>query len=791
MRSGGPPAAPRRRSWGRAVYRRRGLTLAVSLALLAVTGLLLLRGGQLSSADLTQGESVRASALMGAELRHDGGSSFTLVFSSATLRASDATFRHQILDAVAGLRRDRRVRSVLTPYDVPSSAAAGLESRDGRQALAVVTLADAGDTAQVYYPALRQLVRAEPGLTVLATGAVAINTDFSRLLSADLQRGEYVSLPLALLFLLLVFGTVVAALLPLGVGVFAVLGGLGGVYLLTRVTSVSEYALNIVTLIGLGVAIDYSLFIVTRFREELARGLSVEDALARTMATTGRAVLFSGLTVAIGLSGLLFFQGTFLSSIGLAGAIVVLFAVLYALTFLPSILALLGRRVNAWQLPLGRLSGQPRSSADEGEGRGLWGGIAARVMRRPLLVLALTVPLILIAGSPFLTLRLSSSGVAALPPTIESYRGYQALQQGFNGQDNTEIYVVVHDRNGRSPLAPGRVGTLYDLSRRIAALPSVARVRGPVDSMPGLDRAGYQTLYARPATALPAGAQAVVRGSVGRDIALLTVDTAQLAQSDAARQLVQAMRALPVPSADNAELLVAGQTAHDLDQINLILGRAPLAIAYIVVMTMVVLFLLLGSVVLPIKAVVTDVLSITASFGALVWIFQQGHLHDQFNFTPAPIDPTVPVLLFCVVFGLSMDYEVLLLSRMREVYLRTDDNRRAVAEGLERSGRLITGAAAIMVAVFSAFALASIVILKSIGLGMALAIAVDATVVRALIVPATMRLLGRRNWWAPTGLARLHRRLGLDESDVATPATTGPATTAMAANAIPAPVPEA
>ncbi len=784
-----------RRSWGRAVYRRRWLTLSVSLALLVVTALLLVRGGHLSSADLTRGESVRAGALMGGELPHDGGSSFTLVFSSATLHASDTAFRHRLLAAMAGLRRAHRVRSVLTPYDLPPAAAAGLESRDGRQALAVVTLADDSDTAQGYYPTLRGLVRAQPGLDVLATGDVAINTDFSRLLGADLQRGEYVSLPLALLFLLLVFGTVIAALLPLGVGVFAVLGGLGGVYLLTRVTSVSEYALNIVTLIGLGVAIDYSLFIVTRFREELARGpdVGVEEALARTMATTGRAVLFSGLTVAIGLSGLLFFQGTFLSSIGLAGAIVVLFAILYALTFLPSILALLGRRVNAWQLPLGRLSGRPRSSADEGEGKGLWGGIAARVMRRPVLVLALTVPLILVAGSPFLSLRLSSSGVAALPPTIESYRGLQALQRDFNGQGDTEIYVVVHDRNGGTPLAPDRVGALYDLSRRIAALPDVARVRGPVDALPRLDRAGYQRLYARPITALPAAVQAIVRGSVGRDIAVLTVDTAQPAQSDAARRLVQAIRALPLPSADNAELLVAGQTAHDLDQISLILGRAPLAIAYIVVMTMIVLFLLLGSVVLPIKAVVTDVLSITASFGALVWIFQQGRLHDQFNFTPAPIDPTVPVLLFCVVFGLSMDYEVLLLSRMREVYLRTDDNRRAVAEGLERSGRLITGAAAIMVAVFSAFALASIVILKSIGLGMALAIAVDATVVRALIVPATMRLLGRRNWWAPAPLARLHRRLGLAESDLATPAETRPAAagTATARDALPVRVPEA
>jgi len=320
--------------------------------------------------------------------------------------------------------------------------------------------------------------------------------------------------------------------------------------------------------------------------------------------------------------------------------------------------------------------------------------------------------------------------------------------------------VVLHYPTG-DPLTPTRVGALYDLSRRIADMPDVLRVEGPVDSRSTMTRAAYQALYAQPRATLPAALRTTLGQSVGAHIAVLTVQTARQAESDAARTLVQAIRALPAP--DGGERLVTGQTAYDLDVINLILSRTPAALAFLMGMTYIVLFLLLGSVVLPLKAVITDVLSISASFGALVWIFQQGHLSKLLNFTPASIDPTVPILLFCIVFGLSMDYEVLLLSRIKEEHERTGDTTQAVAAGLAKSGRLITGAAAIMVVVFAAFALADTVVIKSVGLGMALAVAVDATIVRALIVPAVMRLMGDLNWWAPRPLATLYRRLNLGE----------------------------
>src|SRR6185503_18511365 len=676
------------------VHRRRWAVLGASLAMLALSGVLLAQGGDLGNPDtIPSTESGRASQLLSAELpRPTGaptGASFTLVFRSETLAVADPAYRQAVTDALVPLRGDPRVTSIRTYYDAPTPS---LLSRDGHGMLAFVQLNDQRSVAEAYFEDLRALIRSD-SLTILATGGLPINRDFDVILDRDLQRAELVSLPVALIFMLIVFGTVIGALVPLGVGVLAIVGGLGGVFLLTRFTDVSTYALNIVTLIGLGTSIDYSLFVVARFREELAAGASREDALARSMATAGRAVVFSGLTVAIGLSGLLFFEGTFLASLGLAGAIVVAVAVVYALTFLPALLAILGPRVNAWRLPF------PRRAQT---GSGLWHAIATAVMRRPLLVLVPTVAFVLAAGSPFLHIRLANADTTALPPQSESRRGYDMLVRDFPGQEQAAFPIVLYFADGE-PLRSGRDAEVFALSRKVAALPDVLRLEAPFDD------AGR---------VLPAAAV------TGPHIVVMRVITARPASSDEARDLVRAIRALPDPA--GGEVLISGQTAFDLDTIDFIATHA-----------------------------------VRASFGAMVWVFVEGHFSQLMNFTPQALDPTVPVILFCIVFGLSMDYEVLLLSRIQEEYKRTGDNTHAVAEGLERSGRLITAAAAIMVAVFTGFALADVVIIKSIGLGMAVAVALDATLVRALIVPAAMRLLGDLNWWAPAPIARLHRWLAL------------------------------
>jgi RND superfamily putative drug exporter len=402
--------------------------------------------------------------------------------------------------------------------------------------------------------------------------------------------------------------------------------------------------------------------------------------------------------------------------LGAAGAIVVAVAVFYGLTFLPALLAILGPNVNRLSLPI--VGRRPRS------GRGAWHRMATWVMRRPVVVLVPALGLLVLAGTPFLHLRLANASIDQLPPRLESRQGFDTLIKSFPGQDQTNFNVVVNYASG-NPTSTQRVLDQADLSRRLSKIPGVLRVDPP---------------------------------QAGARIVLLNVASNQPASSDGARTILRTIRAESI--GNGGQLLVSGDTAFDVDIINYIIDTTPLAVGFVILVTYLVLFLLTGSLVLPLKAVVLNLLSIAASFGALVWIFQDGHLSQQLGFTAQSIDPSVPVILFAIVFGMSMDYEVLLISRIQEEYLRTGDNRHAIAEGLERSGRLITGAAAIMVAVFLAFGLAEVVLIKSIGIGLAIAVALDATIVRVLIVPAVMRLLGHYNWWAPSPLRALYRRAG-------------------------------
>ncbi len=637
--------------WGHFVYRFRWPVLGVSVVLLAASILALRNGGTLKNSGGQNTESGRALALMHDQLPQSGegaGSSFVLVFGSQAMGVADPAFKQAVLDALQPLKADSRVKSIETPFDVPAEQARAMTSTDGHHIFAQVSLKDDYASARQFYQQLRTEVHSNQ-LEVLGTGNVAIGNEFDKYLQSDLQRAELVSFLLILPLLLIVFATLVSAALPLGVGTFAVIGGLAGVGLLAHVTDVSTYSTNIVTLIGLGVAIDYSLFIVNRFREELAAGQIVEQALIAAMRTSGRAVTFSGITVAIGLSAMLFFQGSFLASMGFAGTIVVAIAVLYALTFLASLLALLGHRVNWVRLPL------PRRT----EGRGLWHGLAIRVMRRPVVVLVPIVLLLLVMASPIFQIRIANGDVGMLPPNAETRRGYDQLQK-FPGQGQTFFNVVVRYPSG-GPLTSERVGDLYDMAQQIKQIRGVEGVESMVSFDPSLARSAYQALLTQPAAAQPARVQTIVHGTTGSQIAVLSVVTKFGQESDASRGIVHSLRSMTPPPGSSVLI-----DAFSLDFTDFILQRIPLAVAYVMIVTYLVLFLLTGSVVLPFKAVIMNILSIGASFGALVWVFQQGHLSSLLNFTPAPLDPSVPVLLFCLVFGLSMDYEVLLISRIQE-----------------------------------------------------------------------------------------------------------------------------
>lgn len=729
-------------AWARLMYRRRAVVLFASALVLPAALLVLVQGGTLTTGTIAGIEAERAQRLAESALGRPGDASFVLVFRSAHLRYTDAAFREAMTRGLAPLVADPGLL-VTSPLTLPPALEARFVSPDGDAAFAVVAVqADVKEAAR-RYPELRARVDAAP-LEVLATGHLAFTSDLDRTLEHDLVRAELVSLPLALFVLLLVFGSVVAAALPIGVGALAVLCGIAAVLGLSRVTDMAQYTINVVSLIGLGVAIDYSLFIVSRYRDELATGCGVEDAIARALDTTGRAVLFSGIAVGAGLSGLLFFHGSYLASMGLAGTVVVALAVAFTLTFLPAVLAYVGPRIDALRV------GRPRRRDDGGR----WHAVALSVMRHPIRVLVPTLALLLLLGAPFLRIELAATDVTVLPAETEARRGYELLRSEFPNQAANRIVALVTFPSGNA-FTPERVGALYDASRRFRALPGVISVESVVDLDPRLDRAAWIGLASMPPAMRPPELSAALAAFVGGPVTMLEVLTEAPTTSHAARTIVQEIRQNMMVG--DGTLLVGGATAHDLDATEFVRTRTPAAIAFVMAATVLVLFFFLRSVVLPLKAVVMNVLSIAGSFGAMVWIFQDGHLSGLLGFEPRPLEPVLPPLLFCFVFGLSMDYEVLLLARIREEYRRTGDNTMSVAWGLEKSGRLILSAAAIMVAVFLAFALASVVVVKAMGVGLALAVALDATVVRVLVVPAAMRLFGNLNWWAPPFLRPGHR----------------------------------
>jgi putative drug exporter of the RND superfamily len=786
--------------WGHFVYRFRWPTFLGALALVIASVLAIGRLNMpLSTAygDDPRMEARRALALADRELPSQVAG-FTLLFTAndPNLRASDPAFAAAMERALAPLRTDPRITQVVTD---PTFV-----SRDGRRAFAVVGMRGELPQAQEEWPAVRALVRSDD-LGIMATGQVPLNVEWVHVSERDLQRAEIVGLPIALVVLLGVFGAILwralrrsslrraalvlalafgslgIALLPLLVGVFTILGGLAGIYALAHERAMSIYALNIASMIGLGLAIDYSLFVIARFFDELERQ-PVGPAVARTVATSGQAVAFSGLTVAIGVAGLLFYHDTSLTSIGIAAMLVVVAAVGYALTFLPALLAIVGDRVAGHK---SQVTSRPAPTdlrpvdLRPATRPGLWHRLALGVMRRPWLTLLPLLALLLVAGSPFLRLRLGYGDATSLPTGMESRQAFEILTSEFAGGEGTRVDVIVHYPEGVR-LDAARIGQLQEYAGWLAGLPHVSRV-GSAVAAPGPDGRALApeviaATLAAPRESLPAEVRRAIDQTVGAHVIRLSVSTPLGPDSDGARGLVRAIRdgrdAGRIPP--GATVLVGGDTAFGLDSAASVKGDTPRAALFVGVTTYLVLFLLLGSVVLPLKAILMNLLSLTASYGALVWIFQEGNLSGILNFTPASINPTTPILMFCLLFGLSMDYEVLLLSRMKEAHDRTGDNTLAVAEGLEETGRLITGAAAIMVGVFGAFALADLVVLKAIGLGMALAVGLDAAIVRTFIVPATMRLLGELNWWAPAPLARLHRRIGFShEGGAPAPQPTG------------------
>jgi RND superfamily putative drug exporter len=527
----------------------------------------------------------------------------------------------------------------------------------------------------------------------------------------------------------------VAAALPLSVGVIAVVGTLALLRLLTGFTHVSTFALNLTTAMGLALAIDYSLFIVSRYREELRSGRDSDAAVMRTVQTAGRTVLFSALTVAASLAALLVFPLDFLRSFAYAGIGVVALAAVGATLVLPAVLSALGRRVDLWRLF------RPREREVTA---GFWYRRARAVMRRPIPVIVAVVTLLVVLGLPFSRIQLGLTDARVLPAGTPVRAVDSALRADFASDDASALTVVA----GSSGNPPGLGGPIDRYAGSLSRVTGVSRV----DALTGTYRGGVRVLGPTAASARFATPTATWLSVV------LSVDPL----SPASERVVHVVRGAAAPF----PVLVGGPSARLVDTKAAILGRLPLALLIIAVTTFVLLFLMVGSLLVPVKALALNILSLSATFGGLVWVFQDGHLSGFLRFTPTgTISVVIPMLLFCIAFGLSMDYEVFLLSRIKEEYDQSGDNDEAVAVGLERTGRIVTAAAVLLALVYIAFATSGVTVVKVLGLGLALAVVIDAFLIRLTLVPALMRVAGRANWWAPRAVRRLHLRVGIWEAD--------------------------
>ncbi|WP_060891537.1 MMPL family transporter [Streptomyces europaeiscabiei] len=718
---------PRVGGWTRFVTARPRLSLLVALVL---TALAVVAGSDVADRLGSGGwedpaaQSTYATKALEREFP-DSNPNFLLLVDAGGASVDDPAVAAEAKKLTERLAAEKGVTGVGSYWQ---TGAPTLRAEDGGEALIAARLTGDETAVNKTLDRIAPEFRGTHGpVEVKVGGILAVRHEMQTIIQEDLLRAEMIALPVTLVLLVMVFGSAVAALLPLGVGIVAILGTNAILRGLTEVTDVSVFALNLTTAMGLGLAIDYALFIVRRFREELATGADSLTAVATTLRTAGRTVLFSALTVAVSLAAMMVFPQYFLKSFAYAGIAVVLLAAAAALILLPAALVLLGERVNAWDLR--KLFRRRKTSDTEGsespavEEGAAWGRMAALVMRRaPYFAIATTAGLVLL-GLPFLGVKFGTADDRQLPSTAESHVVQQHLRDGFPGTPGGGLAVLAEGKATKTEYAAYK--------ERLADLPEVLRVDGPL-----------------------------VQG----DWAYFTVQPKGEPVDEGAQRLVDDIRTMDAPF----DTSVTGTAAVLVDTKAAIGDGLPWALSFIAIVTLILVFLLTGSVLIPLQAVLLNALSLTAMFGALVWVFQDGHLSGLLAFTsPGSIETTLPVLMFCVAFGLSMDYGVFLLSRIKEEYDHTGDHTASVRFGLQRTGGLITAAAVILAVVMVAIGTSRVTNTKMLGLGIALAVLMDAMVIRSLLVPAVMRLTGRATWWAPAPLRRFHERFGLSEGEQA------------------------
>jgi putative drug exporter of the RND superfamily len=683
--------------------------------------------------------------------KFDRGDMTLLITVASDSGAQSAVARAAGTAIVAQLKASPYVAQVNSAWTAPPSATAALVSKDGKTGLISAGIIGSESDAQKHAKALvKQVVHDTAGVRVRAGGDAMVYLQVTDQTEKDLLRMESIALPLSFLLLTWVFGGLLAAALPLAVGGFAILGSMAVLRAITYATDVSIFALNLAVAMGLALAIDYTLLIVSRFRDELAEGAQREEALVRTMSMAGRTILFSAVAVALSMVAMMLFPMYFLKSFSYAGIAVVAFAATAALVVTPVAIRLLGDRLDSLDVRrlarrlLGRAEPVRRPVEQQ-----FWYRSTKFVMRRPIPIGLAIIALLLLLGTPFLGIRWGFPDDRVLPRSMSARQVGDDLRDEFAVDSATDVKVVIPEMSGVTPAELG------SYAARLSQVPDVSSVSSPTGTFVNGRRVGP-----------PSAATMTKDGS-----AFLTVGSTAHLFSAASDLQLDRLHAVPGPGGKVAQLTGIAQINRDSSKA--ITSRLPAVLAVIAVITLVQLFLLTGSVVLPVKAVLLNILSLTATFGALVWIFQDGHLGAFGTTATGTLVANMPVLLFCIAFGLSMDYEVFLVSRIREYWLLSEktsiDNQESVALGVARTGRVVTAAAMLMSISFAALIAAQVSFMRMFGVGLTLAVLVDATLVRMLLLPAFMRVLGRANWWAPKPLAWLHQRLAISEGGAPEP----------------------
>ena len=724
---------------------RRVLVVAV-LAMIAVGIFGVPVAGHLSSGGLQDpnAESARAAKLLTDKFGQ--GDAQLVVVVTAQDGFDSPRARATATDIVDQLQRSGHVASVTSAWTVPPGAGSDLVSSDKKSGLIVAGITGSESTQLEYTESLtKQIARDTDGIMVRSGGVAMVNLQITRQSQRDLLLLESIVVPLSFIVLLWVFGGLFAAALPVGVGIMAILGSLAVLRVTTFFTDVSIFALNLTTAMGLALAIDYTLLMISRYRDELAEGAERPDALMTMMVSAGRTVLFSATTVALSMAVMALFPMYFLRSFAYAGVATVAFAALAAIVITPAAITLLGDRIDALDVRrlirrvLRRPEPQPRPIEQQ-----FWYRSTRFVMRRALPIGLAGVAVLIVLGAPFFGVRPGFPDDRVLPKSASAHQVGDQLRSDFTNSSATAVQILIPDSTGLDD----RAISMY--AERLSRVSDVSAVSAPGGT------------YVNGALVGPPSAATGTQSGT----TLLTVDSVAPLFSDRSDRQLDSLHAMAPPGGRAVEF--AGTAQTNRDSVHAITSRLPLVLGLIAVITLVLLFLLTGSVVLPVKAVLLNILSLSAAFGAMVRIFQDGHLGGLGTTPTGTLVANIPVLLFCIAFGLSMDYEVFLVSRIREFWLESPrgpgDNDESVALGVAHTGRVITAAALIMAISFAALIAAHVAFMRMFGLGLSLAVLMDATLVRMVLVPAFMHVMGRWNWWAPKPLVKVHSLLGISES---------------------------